>query len=221
MAKFSKDQLYEKIRQSPIVPLFTHSDAAFAKKTVAACYEGGVRVFEYTNRAASAASVFSELVPFIRENLPDMAIGIGTIYNGEQASYFADLGCDFIIQPVIDAGVAAVCIENNMAWIPGAMTLTEIYTARQLGADIIKIFPANIVGPAFIQAIRGPMPDVKVMATGGVEPNGANLHSWFSAGAHCVGMGSQLFGAPEARQGDGAGLAILVRKCLEEVKAFI
>ena len=198
------------------MPLFTHHDGSVARKIVNACYQGGIRVFEYTNRAASAAGIFKELVPYVREHMPDMAIGIGTVYNSEQAAYFAGLDCDFIIQPVVDAGVAAVCNQHDLAWIPGAMTLTEIYTARQLGAGIVKIFPADVVGPAFIKAIRGPMPDVRVMATGGVEPVVASLRNWFAAGAFCVGMGSQLFGAKEAAAGDAA-LAGLIRDCLDGI----
>lgn len=218
MGNFSRKDIDSRIGQTPLVPLFTHHDIGVAKEIVHACYRGGVRVFEYTNRAGNAAEVFTALLGWVRQTLPDLAIGIGTIYNARQAEQFADIGADFIIQPILDAGVGAVCAKRGLAWIPGAMSLTEIYTARQLGADIIKIFPASTVGPGFLKAIRGPMPDVKIMATGGVEPTGESLQTWFGAGSYCVGMGSQLFSREVLEKKDYDGLAASVRGCFDIIE---
>ena len=214
MRSFSREEIENKIKQAPMVPLFTHHDIDVAKAVVHACYSGGVRVFEYTNRSANSSEVFKALIEWVRPNYADLALGIGTIYNRQQATQYAELGADFIIQPVVDAGVADVCAHYQLAWMPGAMTLTEIWTARQLGAGIVKIFPASTVGPGFIKAILGPMPDVKIMATGGVEPTAASLATWFSAGSHCVGMGSQLFSREVLEKKDYQALAASVRDCL-------
>ena len=127
------------------------------------------------------------------ENCPDMVFGIGTIYTAEQAERFIEIGADFIVQPVIVAEVAAVCKKHNKPWIPGALTLNEIYQAHLLGATIVKIFPGNAVGPDYIKGCLGPMPFVKMMITGGVEPTIESVSSWLNAGATCVGLGSQLF----------------------------
>jgi 2-dehydro-3-deoxyphosphogluconate aldolase/(4S)-4-hydroxy-2-oxoglutarate aldolase len=124
-----------------------------------------------------------------------MALGIGTIFTAAQAKTFIDAGADFVVQPVITPEVGAYCLANGVAWFPGAATLNEIYTATQLGAEIVKIFPGNVVGAGFVKSIKGPMPNLKVMVTGGVEPNEESLKQWFSAGVTAVGMGSQLFPA--------------------------
>lgn len=220
MGNFLKEEIDSKIQGAPLVPLFTHNDIAVAKEIVHACYQGGVRVFEYTNRSVNSADVFQALAAYVRHAFPDMAFGIGTIYNEQQAEHFAGLGADFIIQPVLDAGVAAVCAKWGLSWMPGAMTLTEIYTARKLGAGIVKIFPASTVGPGFIKAIKGPMPDVKIMATGGVEPTRESLQTWFGAGSYCVGMGSQLFSKEVLEKRDYDALAASVHDCLEMIKAI-
>lgn len=191
--KFSKETLYDKLNETPIMPLFNHPEIEKSKAVVKACYDGGIRVFEYTNRGAGADKVFAELVKYIRSDFPDMAIGIGTIYNAEEAEYFVSLDADFIVQPTLDAGVAQVCQKNNMAWFPGVLTPNEIYKAYLLGADIVKIFPANILNPSFIKSVKTVMPQVEMMITGGVEPNEESLNTWLDAGAKFVGMGGQLF----------------------------
>jgi 2-dehydro-3-deoxyphosphogluconate aldolase / (4S)-4-hydroxy-2-oxoglutarate aldolase len=220
MSKFSKQELYAKISAVPIVPLFNYPDLEVCKSVLKACYDGGIRVFEYTNRGEGAAEIFAALVKYTRKNLPEMAIGIGTVFNAQQAEFFVGLDTDFIVQPILDAGVGKVCQHHEIAWMPGTMTFTEIYTAQQLGADIVKIFPANILGTAFIKAMKGPMPHAKVMVTGGVEPNAENLKSWFSAGVTCVGMGSQLFPKSLFESGDYSSLEKQVRECISIVKGF-
>jgi 2-dehydro-3-deoxyphosphogluconate aldolase / (4S)-4-hydroxy-2-oxoglutarate aldolase len=193
MAKFTKAELYEKMAQKPLIPLFYHPDLEFALEVLEACYRGGVRVFEYTNRGEGADKLFAKLVERTRTQMPEMAIGIGTIFNKDQAKHFIDLDTDFVIQPVVDKGVAKQCNKANVAWIPGTMTFTEIYKAQTLGADVVKLFPGNIVGPDFLKAMKGPMPKTKVLVTGGVEPNEKNIKTWMSSGAFGLGLGSQLF----------------------------
>ena len=177
----------------PVVPVFYHADAAYAKRILQACYAGGLRVFEFTNRGEKAFDVFVELVAFVRETCPDMLLGIGTIYVAEDAERFIAAGADFVVQPCLTAEVAEVCHKHNIPWLPGTMTISEVYQATKLGAAIVKIFPGNVVGPGFIKSLRGPMPNVPIMVTGGVEPTNDSLKEWFQAGVNVVGMGSQLF----------------------------
>ncbi len=195
MALFNTATTDALIAQYPVVPVFYHEDIALSQQIIKACYDGGMRAFEFTNRGAKALEVFSALVPFIRENCPDMAIGIGTIFKVEQAQIFVEAGADFVVQPVITAEVGAYCQAKNIAWYPGAATLNEIFQATELGATVVKIFPGNVVGPGFVKSMKGPMPHVKVMVTGGVEPTTESLTTWFKAGVTAVGMGSQLFPA--------------------------
>jgi len=193
MSRFSPAEAFETVMRYPVVPVFYHADAAYAKRILQACYAGGLRVFEFTNRGERAFDVFVELVQFVQENCPDMLLGIGTIYVAEDAERFIAAGADFVVQPCLTAEVAEVCRKHNTPWLPGTMTISEVYQATKMGAAIVKIFPGNVVGPGFIKSLRGPMPKVPIMVTGGVEPTQESLKEWFEAGVNVVGMGSQLF----------------------------
>ncbi|QNH61028.1 bifunctional 4-hydroxy-2-oxoglutarate aldolase/2-dehydro-3-deoxy-phosphogluconate aldolase [Hymenobacter sediminicola] len=193
MPRFSADHILETVLRTPIVPVFFHADAAYATRIVQACYDGGLRVFEFTNRGTQAFDVFGELVKFVRENCPELLLGIGTIYTAADAERFIEAGADFVVQPCITAEVAEACRRHQTPWMPGTMTVREVYEATQLGAALVKIFPGNVVGPGFIKSLRGPMPSVPLMVTGGVEPTTESLREWFGAGVNVVGMGSQLF----------------------------
>jgi 2-dehydro-3-deoxyphosphogluconate aldolase / (4S)-4-hydroxy-2-oxoglutarate aldolase len=217
--RFNKTIFLEKFAQVPIMPLFNHPDVEVSKAVVQACYVGGVRVFEYTNRGENAPQVFAELVKYARQQMPDLVIGIGTVYDAEQAQMFVEMDTDFIVQPILNIEVGKVCQQHNMAWLPGVMTLTEIYQAQQAGSEIAKIFPANVLGTAFIKAIKGPMPQAKVMVTGGVEPNEANIRSWFEAGVFGVGMGSQLFPKEVLANKNYEWISQTVEQCIKVAQA--
>jgi len=218
--KFTKEELYAKLSEVPIMPLFNHPNLAVSKAVVKACYDGGITVFEYTNRGEGAALIFAELVKYVREELPDMAIGIGTVFTAEEAEYFVSLDTDFIVQPCLNPAVGEVCNKHKIAWMPGVMTISEIYNAQQGGADIINIFPANVMGTALVKALKAPLPHAKVMVTGGVEPNEVNLKGWFSAGVTAVGMGSQLFPKDVLASGNFEQITEVVKKCVMMVKGF-
>ena len=121
-----------------------------------------------------------------------MYLGIGTIKNAAQAQAFIDAGADYIISPGLVEEAAAVADKNNVLWVTGCMTPTEIIKAENLGAKLIKIFPGNILGPGFVSGIKELFSGLQFMITGGVEPEEANLRGWFGAGVAAVGMGSKL-----------------------------
>ncbi|SOD80002.1 beta/alpha barrel domain-containing protein [Spirosoma fluviale] len=204
MSAFTPEQILDLVTNHPIVPVFYHPDSAHAQSIVKACYDGGLRVFEFTNRGAMALPVFTDLVKYVRANCPDMAMGIGTILTPADTELFLDAGADFVVQPVTTAAVGDVCRERGVSWVPAGSTLNELYQATLLGASLVKVFPGNVVGPGFIKAIKGPMPGLKLMVTGGVEPTTDSLTAWFQAGVTAVGIGSQLFSGqnltPEALQ---------------------
>ena len=189
---FSKEEVITVMRDTGVVPLFTHDNATEAQQVVEAAYRGGVRAFEFTNRRVNSFEIFSHLVRE-RKKFPDLMLGIGTVLDGATTQRFIDAGADFIISPILKPEMAEVCKKNNIPWIPGCATLTEIVTARDLGAAVIKVFPGSVLGPGFVSSIMPVVPDLRLMITGGVEPSKENLTAWFSAGAMCVGMGSQLF----------------------------
>ena len=195
MARNASSIVYSRIEETPIVPLFFNADLTVAQHVLKACYNGGIRVFEFTNRGAEAPAIFAKLIDYCEKECPDLVLGIGTIYDAKQANEFIAMGADFMLQPFTTPEVGEVCAKHDIPWMPGTMTLTEIRNAEILGAKYVKIFPGNVVGPGFVKAIKGPMPKTKIMVTGGVEPNKESLSSWFGAGAAAVGMGSQLFPA--------------------------
>ena len=195
MARNASSIVYSRIEETPIVPLFFNADLTVAQQVLKACYDGGIRVFEFTNRGAEAPAIFAKLIDYCEKECPDLVLGIGTIYDTKQANEFIAMGADFMLQPFTTPEVGEVCAKYDIPWMPGTMTLTEIRNAEILGAKYVKIFPGNVVGPGFVKAIKGPMPKTKIMVTGGVEPNKESLSSWFGAGAAAVGMGSQLFPA--------------------------
>lgn len=190
--RFSKQQIVGAMKGAGIVPLFTHDNPDDAQQVLEASYRGGIRVFEFTNRRENSFEVFKHLVS-ISKKYPDLMLGIGTIMDGPTTKKFIDAGADFIISPILKLEMAKVCHEHNVPWILGCATLTEIVTAKDNGAEIIKLFPASMLGPGFVSSIMPVVPGLQVMITGGVEPNEKSLNEWFKAGATCVGMGSQLF----------------------------
>jgi 2-dehydro-3-deoxyphosphogluconate aldolase/(4S)-4-hydroxy-2-oxoglutarate aldolase len=198
MPVFSPEKILDLVIHHPIVPVFYHADVDHAKAIVQACYDGGLRVFEFTNRGDKALPVFTQLVSYVREQCPGMAMGIGTILTPAEAVQFIDAGADFVVQPVTIAEVGNACRERGIPWVPAGSTLNEIYQATLLGASLVKVFPGNVVGPDFIKAIKGPMPGLKLMVTGGVEPTIDSLTTWFRAGVTAVGIGSQLFSGKSA-----------------------
>jgi 2-dehydro-3-deoxyphosphogluconate aldolase/(4S)-4-hydroxy-2-oxoglutarate aldolase len=189
---FSNEQIVNAMKDTGIVPLFTHDHADEALQVVRAAYAGGVRVFEFTNRRKNSFEVFQHLLNN-RSQFPDLMLGIGTIMDGPTTKKFIEAGADFIISPILKLEMAEVCARYNKLWLPGCATLTEIVTAKENGAQVIKVFPGSVLGPGFVSSIMPVVPDLQLMITGGVEPTEQNLSAWFKAGAMCVGMGSQLF----------------------------
>ncbi len=192
MARFTRLEVYQKMHEYPIIPLLSSSDVADSLKIIEACYKGGIRVFEFTNRGDFAHEIFAEMAKYIRQNCPEMAFGIGTILDAGTASLYIQNGADFVICPNLVEEVAKVCNRRKIAWIPGVATLSEISKAEELGAEIVKIFPAQVLGSAFVKALKAPMPHTSVMATGGVELTESSLNEWFEAGVTCVGIGGKL-----------------------------
>jgi 2-dehydro-3-deoxyphosphogluconate aldolase/(4S)-4-hydroxy-2-oxoglutarate aldolase len=188
----TKSQIQDSIIKQGILPLFYNDSSEVSIAITRKLYDAGIRLIEYTNRGEAALDNFKALKELQKEELPDLLLGIGTIKSAEEAVQFVDAGADFLISPLVNPGVASVAADNGLLWIPGCMTPTEIHNAQQLGAVLIKLFPANILGPAFVSAVKELFPDVLMMPTGGVEMNQENISTWFNAGVAAVGMGSKL-----------------------------
>ena len=194
MAKFSKIEVLGTIAATGIVPVFYHSNPAMAQQVLKACYDGGIRAFEFTNRGDFAHEVFAELSRFARKECPEMVLGAGSVVDAPTAALYIQMGADFIVGPLFHDDIAKVCNRRLIPYVPGCGSVKEINTAQEAGCDLCKIFPAGCVGgPSFVKNIKAPMPWSNIMVTGGVKPTRENLEGWFKAGVTCVGMGSNLF----------------------------
>src|SRR3546814_349949 len=220
MARFKRMEVYRVLHETRFVPLFYNEDPEICKEVFKACYKAGVRVIEYTNRGDFAHEIFAELSQYVKKELPDLILGVGTIMDAPTAALYIQLGANFIVAPVIKSDVALVCNRRKIAWMPGASTITEISLAEELGAEVVKLFPANVLGPGFIKAIKGPMPWTSIMVTGGVGPTAENLAKWFNAGATCVGIGSSLFPKELIRNKDWGQLESTARSALEIIRTL-
>jgi 2-dehydro-3-deoxyphosphogluconate aldolase / (4S)-4-hydroxy-2-oxoglutarate aldolase len=193
MARFSRIDVALRMSESGIIPVFYHKDPEICRNVIKACYDGGLKVFEFTNRGDFAHELFSELNKWAEKEVPEMVLGVGSVVDAGTASLYIQLGANFIVSPVLNADMAKVCNRRKILWSPGCGSLSEINYAEELGAEIVKIFPGSSVGgPEFVRAIKGPCPWSSIMPTGGVEPTVENLKEWFNAGVTCVGIGSNL-----------------------------
>ena len=214
MARFDKIAVLNKMQTTGIVPVFYNSDVAVAKQVVKACYEGGVRAFEFTNRGDFAHEIFGELVKWAAVECPELALGIGSIVDAPTASLYIQLGACFVVGPLFNPEVAKVCNRRLVPYTPGCGSITEVGFAQEAGCDLCKVFPGDVLGTKFVKGLMAPMPWSKIMVTGGVEPTAENISSWFKAGAYCVGMGSKLFPSDKVKAGDWAYVTDKCRECL-------
>jgi len=193
MAKYNKLQVLETISATGMVPLFYHPDIEIVKNAVKACFLGGAKVFEFTNRGDYAHEVFGELSKYAAKECPGLIIGVGSVVDAPTASLYIQLGANFVVGPLFNPDIAKIANRRLIPYIPGCGSSSEVGFAQEAGCDLCKIFPGDVLGPEFVKGLKGPMPWSLLMVTGGVKPEEANLKAWFDAGATCVGMGSNLF----------------------------
>jgi 2-dehydro-3-deoxyphosphogluconate aldolase/(4S)-4-hydroxy-2-oxoglutarate aldolase len=221
MANFTRIQVVQCMMDTGMVPVFYHSDPAIAKEALSACYRGGARLFEFTNRGDFAHEVFRELSLFARKELPEMILGVGSITDAPTAALYLQMGANFIVTPAFRRDIALICNRRKVLWSPGCGSLTEICEAEELGCEVVKLFPGGVYGPGFVKDIKGPQPWTSIMPTGGVSPTRESLEAWFKAGVSCVGMGSQLMVKGKDGSLDYASIEQLTRdalKMIQEIK---
>ncbi len=220
MANIDQETTLELINKTGLLPLFYHADFDIVKEVVTASYKGGARAFEFTNRGANAYEVFVQLIEYAKSNLSGMALGIGTVYDAETAQKYIDAGADFVVAPFTNPEVGKVCVSAGIPWLPGTATLTEIFNALQHGAKVVKLFPGEVVGSAFVKAVKGPMSHVKIVVTGGVQPTKQSIDEWFGAGVYGVGMGSNLFPKEVIASKNWAWIEQKVSESIALIEAF-
>ncbi len=219
MARFSRTQVWNKIEEVGLIPLFYHGNVETAKKTVEAISAGGAKVVEFTNRGDRAYEVFRELIVHFEKADPSLILGAGSVLDPVTAAMYINLGANFIVGSVLNPEVAKLCNRRKVAYFPGCGSASEISQAEELGVEIVKVFPgAELGGPNFVRAIKGPCPWTKIMPTGGVQAKYENIKAWFDAGVTAIGMGSDLVRRDLIEAQDWAGLTALTAQCLAMVR---
>jgi len=215
MAHFSRLDVWNRIEQAGMVPLFYNADVGTATQIVRALAEGGASIIEFTNRGSRALTVFSELVSYVEQSFPNVILGVGSVLDPITAGTYINLGADFVVGSVTNRQVAFLCNRRKVVYCPGCATPSEISDAEELGVEIVKVFPGREVGgPGFVKAVLAPCPWAKVMVTGGVDATEENIRSWFDAGAVAVGMGSKLVRADLVAEQRWGELSALTTRCL-------
>ena len=220
MAAIKKDTVLKNLNEIGILPLFYHSDPSLVIDVIKACYDAGVRNFEFVDRGDNTLTVLRELFKYAENYMPDMAIGVGTVYTPEKAKLYINEGAHFIVSPALIPDVGKVCIESDVPWLPGVGTFTEIYQAMQAGADVVKLYPSVSIGSAFIRTVKNPMPNVKILASGGPKGNKESIEEWFGAGAFAISISSYFFPDHIIENRDFEWIKRQVSESINFVKAF-
>ena len=177
MSRFDKQSVLAKMGETGMVPVFYHKDVEVAKNVVRAGYVGDF-----------AHEVFAEVVKFAAVECPEMAIGVGSIVDPATAALYLQLGAAFVVGPLFNPEIAKICNRRLVPYTPGCGSISEVGFAQEVGCDLCKVFPGDVLGPKFVKGLLAPMPWSKLMVTGGVEPTMENISSWIKAGVYCVGV---------------------------------
>lgn len=204
------------LRQQQLMPLFYHDHFDVCLNVVKAAWAAGLHCFEFTSRGPHAAQHFNALMEWKKEYAPGLQLGVGTIKTAEQAQQFMDMGAAFVVSPYGSSSIADACYYNKIPYLPGCMTLKEMAEAREWGVEIVKLFPGEALGPAFLKAVKGPMPELEIMVTGGVNPE--NLVTWKKAGATAMGLGGSFVTANHLQTQDWTDLQQVFESAVAAVK---
>ena len=219
MARFDRLTVLNTVLADGMVPLFYDGDLERAKATAGALVRGGSRVLEFTNRGDFAIEVFSALAKHAAREYPNLIIGIGSVDDAPTAALFLAHGANFVVGPTLNEEVARLCNRRKVAYMPGCGSLNEAAAAEELGVEIVKLFPGGAAGgPGFVKDLLGPRPWTRLIPTGGVTPEEANLREWFDAGVACVGMGSRLLRSDLIKAGNFDAIAEQTAATLELIR---
>jgi len=205
--------IVSRIEFERVVAVLRLADPEKLQAVIDALAGGGVHVFEVTMTVPRAIESIAQLTRGLSQEL---TIGAGTVTDADTARRAIDAGARFVVSPVFRRDVIDVCHERRVPAMPGCFTPTEILDAWEAGADIVKVFPSTSLGPAFIKDVRGPLPQLKLMPTGGVSIE--NAAEWLRAGAVAVGIGSALVDSTAVNAGDFAALTQRAERLMANIR---
>lgn len=214
-----KELLLKMIPDQGILPLYFYKDTTVSINVLRSLYKSGIRIVEYTNRGEAALNNFREMRKVCDKELSGMYLGVGTVKNRESALEYVAEGADFIVSPGLVKEVFDVADKHNLLYLPGCMTPSEIISAENMGAQIIKLFPGSLLGPGFLKAIKSIFPHLLFMPTGGVSLERENIKGWFDAGVCAVGMGSKLVRKDLLESGDYSKIEELTKEVIEIIQS--
>jgi 2-dehydro-3-deoxyphosphogluconate aldolase/(4S)-4-hydroxy-2-oxoglutarate aldolase len=186
----NKEKVVKSILNQGFLPLYFHPDENTSLEILSVLYKLGVRVVEYTNRGKQALKNFRSLAKESYTQFPDLILGLGTVLDSKTGAKAIQNGADFLVSPGYTKELSRFSNNENILWIPGCMTPTELVQAQYDGLKLVKIFPASSLGPAFLKSAREIFPELLFMPTGGIHID--HIESWFTAGASAIGLGSSL-----------------------------
>lgn len=182
------------MNQANLLPVYSHAVLEQNIKVLSACYEAGLRRFEFTNRHETAQQHFKSLIHIVNNEMKDLDLGVGTIMNTKDAEIFVSLGAHFLVSPLISNDLIEFTSKHKIEWIPGCATGAEIGLAYNSGIDLVKLYPIKqLGGPDYIKAIKGPFYKTKFQASGGIKGDKSEIEALLQAGASIVGLGNSFF----------------------------
>jgi 2-dehydro-3-deoxyphosphogluconate aldolase / (4S)-4-hydroxy-2-oxoglutarate aldolase len=208
----AKEQIISRIKEGGLVAVVRAEGAEQAVRITEACIEGGVAAIEITFTVPGAQDVIGELAK--RYTKGEIILGAGTVLDPETARIAILSGAQYVVSPCLNGETVKLCSRYQIACMPGAMTIKEVVECMEAGADIVKVFPGELFGPAIIKAIKGPLPHAPLMPTGGVSLD--NVGEWIKAGSVAVGVGGNLTAG--AKKGDYASIASIARQFVEKIR---
>jgi 2-dehydro-3-deoxyphosphogluconate aldolase/(4S)-4-hydroxy-2-oxoglutarate aldolase len=209
-----RDELLQQVVDAGIVAIVRSSHGEHLVELARALLAGGVRIIELTFTVPDALEVLRQVRAALGESI---VLGAGTVLDAPTARAAILAGAEFIVAPTLNLEVIALCRRYGKLAMPGAFSPTEILAAYEAGADLVKVFPAEMLGPAYLKALRAPLPQVRLMPTGGVDLH--NLADYFRAGAACVGVGSQLVEPQASQRRDWARISELAGQYVAAVRS--
>ena len=221
MARFTSIEVYNAILEQGLVPVFYNGDFEKSKNVIKAIVKGGGKIVEFTNRGDFALEIFIRLVKYFEKEEPQLIFGVGSVVEPNTAALYINNGTNFVVGPALNPDISKLCNRRRIPYSPGCGTASEISYAEELGSEIIKIFPAGIVGgPSFVKSILAPNPWTKLMPTGGVDITEESIESWFEAGIVAAGIGSKLITKELVDSEDWDGISQNVSNTLKLIQKF-